>query len=160
MATATGSSEISFLSFSGDKYRGAVVELPPAFALDLNEKILKAIEFAYERDFSYIPVLAKDRKPIGYVDVGALKKKWEGAEAKPDDPILSHTTQFKRGKAQPYTVITPWTPLADLEAFLKDNDFAIGKFTPSLAFSDSYFHSGHCSYRLRTQVCPRCGDSR
>ncbi|KAG9018857.1 hypothetical protein FRB90_008794, partial [Tulasnella sp. 427] len=132
--------------------------LPPAFALDLNEKILKAIELAYERDFSYIPyvhsgqstngfplranlisVLAKDRKPIGYVDVGALKKKWEGEQAKPDDPILSHTIQFKRGKSQPYTVITPWTPLADLETFLKDNDFAIDsgrKFVLGVATTD------------------------
>lgn len=129
MTAAASSSDVpAFLSFGGDKYRGAVVEdlqLPPAFALDLNQEILKAIEFAYERDFSYIPVLAKDRKPIGYVDVGALKTKWEGGQAQPDDPILSHTTQFKRGKAQPYTVITPWTPLAELEAFLKENDFAI-----------------------------------
>lgn len=40
------------------KYRGAVVEdlqLPPAFALPSTEYISRAIELAYERDFSYIP---------------------------------------------------------------------------------------------------------
>jgi len=112
----------------GDRFRGAVVEdlqLPPAFALDANERILKAIELAYERDFSYIPVLSKERKPVGYVDVAVLKRKWEVGEAQPDDSILAHTTHFKGGRSRPYAVITPWTDLADLEAFLKDNDFAI-----------------------------------
>jgi hypothetical protein len=43
---------------AGDKYRGAVVEdlqLPPAFALPFDEAISRAIELAYERDFSHIP---------------------------------------------------------------------------------------------------------
>jgi len=128
----------------GDRYRGAVVEdlqLPPAFALDMNERILKAIDMAYERDFSYIPVLSKERKPIGYVDVAALKQKWEAGTAKPDDPIMGHTTSFKRGKGHPYTVITPWTELAELEEFLKHNNFAIvtdseRKFVIGVATSD------------------------
>lgn len=60
-----------------DRYRGTVVEvcttqsdyihsltpyrcrqdlqLPPAFALPADESISRAIEFAYERDFSHIP---------------------------------------------------------------------------------------------------------
>lgn len=41
-----------------DKYRGAVVEdlqLPPAFCISKRERIERAIEFAYERDFSHIP---------------------------------------------------------------------------------------------------------
>ncbi|KAG8879617.1 hypothetical protein FRB97_001581 [Tulasnella sp. 331] len=112
----------------GDRYRGAVVEdlqLPPAFALDRDERILKAIELAYERDFSFFPVLSKERKPLGYVDVAALKAKWEARTASPDDSIMAHTTRFKRRKSEPYTVITPWTDLAELEAFLAHNQFAI-----------------------------------
>lgn len=31
------------------------LQLPPAFALPSDEAILRAIESAYERDFSYIP---------------------------------------------------------------------------------------------------------
>jgi len=117
-----------FLPMGGDRFRGAVVEdlqLPPAFTLEMDELIIKAIECAYERDFSYIPVLSRDRKLVGYVDVTALKQKWEAGQANPDDPILAHTTRFKRSRAHPYTVITPWTDLAELESFLKENHFAI-----------------------------------
>ena len=31
------------------------MQLPPAFALDQDEAIVKAIEMAYERDFSFLP---------------------------------------------------------------------------------------------------------
>jgi len=113
---------------AAERYRGAVVEdlqLPPAFALDRDERISKAIELAYERDFSYFPVLSKERKPLGYVDVAALKAKWESRSAQPDEPILAYTTHFKRNKSHPYTVITPETDLAELESFLSHNDFAI-----------------------------------
>ncbi|THG96505.1 hypothetical protein EW026_g5338 [Hermanssonia centrifuga] len=34
-------------------------------------------------------------------------------------------TKFKRVPTQPYTLITPSTPLAELEQFLQDNIFAI-----------------------------------
>ena len=34
-------------------------------------------------------------------------------------------TKFKRTAATPYTIITPSTPLAELEEFLKRNIFAI-----------------------------------
>ncbi len=46
------------LSDRATKYRGAVVDdlqLPPAFSLPYSERISKAIELAYERDFSHIP---------------------------------------------------------------------------------------------------------
>jgi hypothetical protein len=111
-----------------DKYRGAVVEvrismsvsrpgiadqpailkmvlqdlqLSPAFALPQDEAISRAIELAYDRDFSHIPyiysgtsqsslttdsyasVLDRNRKPVGYVDVVRLKEKWEGGNANP-----------------------------------------------------------------------------
>jgi hypothetical protein len=64
---------------------------------------MSAIELAYERDFSHIPcvsfcvslsmrvplltdflvvnrILGKGRRPIGYIDVAALKKAWEAEE--------------------------------------------------------------------------------
>ncbi|KAH9942827.1 hypothetical protein B0H21DRAFT_695951 [Amylocystis lapponica] len=111
-----------------DKYRGAVVEdlqLPPAFALPAGEPISRAIELAYERDFSHIPVLDRHRKPIGYVDVAALKARWEAGKADPDDKVLQYLTKFKRSPSQPYTLITPETPLAELEAFLQNSIFAL-----------------------------------
>lgn len=114
--------------FVQDKYRGAVVEdlqLPPAFSLPSDEQILRAIEGAYERDFSQIPVLDRSRKPLGYVDVADLKKKWEAGQANPEDKVAAYMTKFQRSAYQPYTLITPSTPLADLEAFLQENLFAL-----------------------------------
>jgi len=113
---------------STDKYRGAVVEdlqLPPAFALPSDEAIARAIELAYERDFSHIPVLDQKRKPLGYVDVSSLKEKWEAGEANPSDKVMLYMTKFNRSHLQTYTLITPSTPLAELEEFLRHNIFAL-----------------------------------
>ncbi|KAI5832282.1 hypothetical protein K523DRAFT_298587 [Schizophyllum commune Tattone D] len=112
----------------GDKYRGAVVEdlqLQPAFALPSTEAVSRAIELAYDRDFSHIPVLDKRRRPLGYVDVAKLKKTWEAGGADPNAPVSQFMTRFKRSSSEPYTTITPATPLADLEDFLKANLFAL-----------------------------------
>ncbi|KAF5341649.1 hypothetical protein D9611_001674 [Ephemerocybe angulata] len=112
----------------GDKYRGAVVEdlqLAPAFSLPFNESISRAIELAYERDFSHIPVLDRSRRPLGYLDVASLKEKWEAGKANPDDKVSQYMTKFKRTSTEPYTLITPMTPLSDLEEFLKTNLFAL-----------------------------------
>ncbi|KAI0053190.1 hypothetical protein FA95DRAFT_1586228 [Auriscalpium vulgare] len=112
-----------------DKYRGAVVEdlqLSPAFALPQDEHLGRAIELAYDRDFSHIPVLDRKRKPLGYVEVAALKKKYEAGEANPTDRVAAYMVKFNRSvSTHPYTVITPDTPLSDLEEFLKDKIFAL-----------------------------------
>lgn len=111
-----------------DKYRGAVVEdlqLSPAFALPQDEAISRAIELAYDRDFSHIPVLDRNRKPVGYVDVVRLKEKWEAGNANPEDKVIKYMTKFKRSASEPYTLITPSTPLADLERFLQGEIFAL-----------------------------------
>ncbi|KAI0711171.1 hypothetical protein C8T65DRAFT_185616 [Cerioporus squamosus] len=126
--TATLPAQSAFARPPADKYRGAVVEdlqLPPAFALPADEAISHAIEMAYERDFSHIPVLDRKRKLLGYIDVAVLKSKWEAGEANPDDKVDKYMTKFKRTAATPYTIITPSTPLAELEDFLKHNIFAI-----------------------------------
>ncbi|KAF8500232.1 hypothetical protein F5888DRAFT_1793505 [Russula emetica] len=113
-----------------DKYRGAVVEdlqLPPAFCLPGTELIARAIELAYERDFSHIPVLGKRRNLLGYVEVATLKRKWEASEVNPTDKISSCMTRFNRSaRTNPYTIITPDTALANLENFFsKDHIFAL-----------------------------------
>ncbi|QRV88512.1 cystathionine beta-synthase [Ceratobasidium sp. AG-Ba] len=146
---------ISLLSTGPSKYRGAVVEvgrsrhnpleqdlqLPPAFALSEHERVEKAVQLAYDRDFSYIPVLDTRRKPVGYIDVGRLKSKWEAGTANPSDTLGNFMAHFKRGTAVPYTVITPETSLEELEEFLEKNDFAIvtdpdRKFVLALATKD------------------------
>ncbi|CAE6483836.1 unnamed protein product [Rhizoctonia solani] len=89
------------------------------------EHVVKAIELAYDRDFSYIPVLDSRRKPVGYINVADLKTKWEAGSANPSDLISNYMTKFARGTGVEYTVITPETPLEELEAFLETTDFAI-----------------------------------
>ncbi|KIJ14512.1 hypothetical protein PAXINDRAFT_100007 [Paxillus involutus ATCC 200175] len=111
-----------------DNYRGAVVEdlqLPPAFSLPAHESISRAIEHGYERDFSHIPVLDKHRKPLGYVDVAALKAKWQAGAANPNDSVMKYMSKFKRNASHPYSLITPDTPLAELAEFLRHNIFAL-----------------------------------
>ncbi|KAG8722138.1 hypothetical protein FRC08_006587 [Ceratobasidium sp. 394] len=135
---------ISPLSAGPSKYRGAVVEdlqLPPAFALSQSERVEKAVQLAYDRDFSFIPVLDTRRKPVGYIDVGSLKSKWEAGTANPSDTLGDFMTKFKRGTGVPYSVITPETSLEELEEFLAKNDFAIvtdpdRKFVLALATKD------------------------
>ncbi|KAF9005157.1 hypothetical protein BDQ17DRAFT_1353929 [Cyathus striatus] len=127
-ATSSYSTHLFQTNASPDKYRGAVVEdlqLPPAFALPSTEAISRAIELAYERDFSQIPVLDRNRKPLGYVDVAQLKQRWEAGQASPDDSVSNYMTKFKRSSSEPYTIITPMTSLSDLEKFLQENLFAI-----------------------------------
>ncbi|KAK0446080.1 uncharacterized protein EV420DRAFT_1484230 [Desarmillaria tabescens] len=76
------------------------LQLPPAFALPSTEVISRAIELAYERDFSHIPrwklsysVLDRDRKPLGYLDVAKLKQEWEAGKA---NPVQSSFTDYQR----------------------------------------------------------------
>lgn len=44
-------------------------------------------------------------------------------------------TKFVRGTAVSYTVITPETPLEELEEFLVKNNFAIGGYILPLTFA-------------------------
>ncbi|KAN0111789.1 hypothetical protein V8E52_008169 [Russula decolorans] len=127
--TANANESESVLPPPPDKYRGAVVEdlqLPPAFCLPSTELIARAIELAYDRDFSHIPVLGKRRNLLGYIEVTTLKRKWEANEVNPTDKISSCMTRFNRSaRTNPYTIITSDTALADLENFLKDHIFAL-----------------------------------
>ncbi|KAF5318666.1 hypothetical protein D9619_010761 [Psilocybe cf. subviscida] len=128
MATATATASVAPTLPPPDKYRGAVVEdlqLPPAFSVSSSEAIARAIELAYERDFSHIPVLNRNRRPLGYVDVAKLKTQWEAGEANPDDKVHQYMTKFKRTSSEPYTIISPLSPLAELEEFLSKNLFAL-----------------------------------
>jgi len=111
-----------------DKYRGASVEdlqLPPAFCLSQTQLVARAIELAYERDYSHIPLLNKHRRPLGYIDASALKQRWEKGEINPDDQVQNLMTKFDRSAKREYTVITPLSPMEDLEAFLMKNLFAL-----------------------------------
>lgn len=98
--------------------------------------------------------MTKERKPLGYLDVAGLKAKWEASQVDPvfvlsvnsrnglldsypflsfetkDASVMKHMTKFHRSPSQTYTLITPDTPLEDLEDFLKKHIFALGKLVP------------------------------
>ena len=42
------------------------------------------------------------------------------------DSVVTYMSKFRRGPSQTYTLITPDTPLHELEEFLKHNLFALG----------------------------------
>ena len=42
------------------------------------------------------------------------------------DSVMKHTVKFQRDPSNKYTLITPMTPLDDLEEFLQLNTFALG----------------------------------
>ncbi|GAA5886334.1 hypothetical protein JCM5296_001872 [Sporobolomyces johnsonii] len=117
-------------------YRGATVEdlqLSPALVLPVSTDIATALQLAYERDFSILPLAApSSRQLIGWLSVDALKPLAEqgkvdldaplstldgasGANGERDGEGKSPVRRFARSRK--YEVITPFTPLEDLDAF-------------------------------------------
>jgi hypothetical protein len=45
-----------------------------------------------------------------------------------EDKVIKYMTKFKRSASEPYTLITPSTPLEDLERFLQGEIFALGLY--------------------------------
>ncbi|KAJ9100511.1 hypothetical protein QFC21_003551 [Naganishia friedmannii] len=98
------------------KYRGAVVEdlqLAPAFCLPATASLSAALEAAYEREFDQLPVLNDNRRPIGYLDIKLLKRKFEQGVADPNDPIrtfsLTPPQTFQSGPPNPPSPISKKT---------------------------------------------------
>ncbi|ODN76169.1 hypothetical protein, variant [Cryptococcus amylolentus CBS 6039] len=112
-------------------YRGACVEdlqLSPAFCLPQDAIVLNALETAYEREFDHLPILNHKRKPIGYLDIPSLKQKLSAGAVTEHDPVSKLTNYFTiSNPSNPYTVISPLTPLEELELFFEKRavDFAL-----------------------------------
>ncbi|KAJ7637104.1 hypothetical protein FB45DRAFT_908261, partial [Roridomyces roridus] len=96
------------------------LQLPPAFTVRSSDSIQRALDLAFERDFSHIPVLDSKSKPLGYIDVPGLKAKWQAGNADPNDRVVDYMNKFQRRASHPYTLITPATPLTELEEFPKE----------------------------------------
>ncbi|TNY23819.1 hypothetical protein DMC30DRAFT_257305 [Rhodotorula diobovata] len=118
-------------------YRGATVEdlqLSPALVLPVSTSIGTALQLAFERDFSILPLHDPSSRAtlLGWLAVDALKPAAERGEVDLDAPLSSlqagtagegdgsgsgprAVLEFSRSRK--YEVITPNTPLEDLEAF-------------------------------------------
>lgn len=110
-------------------YRGAVVEdldLQPALTVYASDPIDKVLVAAYEREFSQVPVLNNEqaKKIIGYINADTLLKQKSVSTNKTS--VIDWTIRFK-SRTNDFIVISPTTPLEELDVFLQSNEFAIGE---------------------------------
>lgn len=71
-----------------------------------------------------------------------------------NDNVLTFMTKFRRRPSQKYSLITPQTPLQELEDFLKDNLFALStlRFDHLMNVCLCQLNLLPSSYRLRKEV--------
>ncbi|BGP57760.1 hypothetical protein JCM8202_002412 [Rhodotorula sphaerocarpa] len=127
-------------------YRGANIDdlqLSPALVLPVSTSVGTALQLAFERDFSILPLHSATSRAdlLGWLSIDALKPLAEQGQVDLDAPLSTLMTtatatgdtagagtgagaatgdgrpvkEFKRGRK--YEVITPETPLEELEAF-------------------------------------------
>lgn len=105
------------------KYRGAVVEdmqPGPAVCVFRDATVDRALVVAHDHDYSQLPLVSKERKLLGYVDVASLQERLQKGLSQPSDRVDTAMVKFrsKPGGASHYHIITPQTDLADLEGML------------------------------------------
>ncbi|KAI5842078.1 hypothetical protein BZA05DRAFT_360139 [Tricharina praecox] len=104
------------------KFRGATVEdldLAPALSITPETTIEAAHALAYERDYSQLTVVnERTRALLGYVDSRTLTV--PKFFSSPNRPVSAVMHWFdRRRRAKPYSVITPATPLEELQGFFE-----------------------------------------
>lgn len=103
-------------------------------------------------------ILNAKRRPIGYLDIPSIKGQFKDSKINGDEPVCKyanraagHWTLMKllicvasqmihfslSSRSHPYTVISPLTPLEELEEFFKSRriDFALGESIWSTAYN-------------------------
>ncbi|GAA5899872.1 uncharacterized protein JCM6883_006018 [Sporobolomyces salmoneus] len=118
-----------------EKFRGATVEdlqLSPALVLPTTTSTGTALQLAYERDFSILPLSdPSTRQLLGWVSIDELKSLEEQGELDFETPLSELNDKTDKApkspvrhftKARAYTVITPDTRLEELESFFKEQD--------------------------------------
>ncbi|KAI5799012.1 putative cystathionine beta-synthase [Geopyxis carbonaria] len=112
-------------SGAASKFRGATVEdldLPPALSIHPTTPISTAVAMSYDRDYSQLTVISPTtRSLLGYVSSEALKS------APADSEVVGDVmNRFDRRRSKGYKVITPETPLEELQSFFEGGEeFAV-----------------------------------
>ncbi|KAI8802712.1 hypothetical protein BJ742DRAFT_530109 [Cladochytrium replicatum] len=122
-----------------DKYRGASVEdlqLPEAVSVQIDDPVADAINLMVSRDFSQVPVLNTSRKLVGWLSLGNCQSHIRDGtlNLSSTDTVEKWMYSFTRQKRGKYVIVTPATPLQELEPlfetsyayFVTDSS---GKFT-------------------------------
>ncbi|KAH8919028.1 hypothetical protein BT69DRAFT_1246900 [Atractiella rhizophila] len=108
-------------------YFGGVVEdlqLPPTVCLAQSTSVGEALNLA-ERGFTIIPIVDSSRNLEGYIDLSQLIQKVQSSEIKDEETVSAPKAMKRFAKKKKYRVITPYTPLEELESFLETFPFAI-----------------------------------
>jgi hypothetical protein len=75
---------------------------------------------SYDRDYSQLTVVnPSTRALLGYVSSHSLKR------ANPDEPVSTVMNRFDRRRVKGYKLITPETPLEELQEFFVCEEFAV-----------------------------------
>ncbi|KAF8456223.1 hypothetical protein BGX38DRAFT_1163370 [Terfezia claveryi] len=112
------------------RYRGATIEdldLAPALSITPESSVGNALGLSYDRDFSQLTVIsARTRSLLGYLDVEKIKKMLQEGKLSESDQVSKAMNRF-RTKGRVYKVITPDTPLEELDEFLSEDgrEFAV-----------------------------------
>ena len=102
------------------------LDLPPALSITPNTPIGTAQAMSYDRDYSQLTVVhPATRALLGYVAAAQLQRAVAGAAGAGDAPVSTVMSRFDRRRVKGYTLITPGTPLEDLQAFFADEEFAV-----------------------------------
>lgn len=112
------------------------LDLAPALSITPSTPISTALAMSYDRDYSQLTVISPTtRSLLGYLSVPKLKALLSSSSSSSGDPadrvtehdtVAKAMTRFDRRKGvNVYKVITPNTPLEELEAFLKTEEFAV-----------------------------------
>ncbi|KAI5815965.1 hypothetical protein BZA77DRAFT_333860 [Pyronema omphalodes] len=106
------------------RFRGATVEdldLPPALSIHPATPIIAAQEMTYDRDYSQLTVIhPTTRALLGYVTTSALK-----SAPNPHGTVSEVMNRFDRRRVKGYKLITPETPLEELQDFFREEEFAV-----------------------------------
>lgn len=138
------------------KHRGAVVEdmqPGPAVCVFRDASIDRALVVAHDHDYSQLPLVSKERKLLGYVDVAQLQGRVRAGTSQPTDRVDSAMIKFHAppgGKSR-YHVITPQTDLADLEGMFTSGSLD-GRIADLLQLSSNRSRS-HLSLTLGGHSC-------
>lgn len=99
------------------------MDLLPALSIYPDTNLSEALDLSYERSYSYLPVVSRNKRLLGYLTAEQL----QNSTARPSDKVKEHYVRFRKGAgSREYRKITPNTPLEDLEAFFKSGEeFAV-----------------------------------
>ena len=62
---------------------------------------------------------------------------WAYLSSWQSDKVIKYMTKFERSRTHPYAIITPSTPLTELEVFLEDKLFALGEYSCGTVVTES-----------------------